>query len=72
VIGAVARLQLDGADEEIERPGGVTRLERSNPQEENGVCVIRLGSQYLPINRLGLRQAPCAMVCETGLERDSN
>ncbi|WFU77696.1 hypothetical protein QA645_24415 [Bradyrhizobium sp. CIAT3101] len=72
VIGAVARLQLDGTTEEIERPLGVTCLERSNAEEENYVRVIRRGCQDLPINRLCLRQAPCAMVRETGLERDSN
>jgi hypothetical protein len=72
VIDAVARLQPDGTDEEIERPVGVTSLERSNPQEENSVRVIRLGRQDLPINRLRLRQAAYAMVCETGLERYSN
>nr|WP_246208387.1 hypothetical protein [Bradyrhizobium rifense] len=45
VIGAVARLELDGTDEEIERPVGVTGLERSNPQQENSVRVIRPGCQ---------------------------
>jgi hypothetical protein len=72
VIGAIARLELDGAYEEIERPVGVTGLERRNPEEENSVRVIRLGCQYLPIDRLCLRQAACAMVRETDLERYSN
>lgn len=69
VIDAVARLKLDGAHEEIERPVGVTGLERSNPQEENSVRMIRLGCQDPPIDCLCLRQAACAMMRETGLER---
>jgi len=68
VIDTVARLEPDGAHEEIERPVGMTGLEQSNAQEENSVRVIGLGCQYLPINRLCLRQAACAMVRETGLE----
>ncbi|OAF18396.1 hypothetical protein AXW67_04515 [Bradyrhizobium neotropicale] len=67
VIEAVARLELDGTDEEIERPVVVTNLERRNPQKEDTFRMIRLGCQYLPIDRLRLRQAACAMVCETGL-----
>lgn len=58
VIDAVARLKLDGAHEEIERPVGVTGLERSNPQEENSVRMIRLGCQDPPIDRLRLRHRP--------------
>src|SRR6266700_239436 len=68
VIDADARLELDGTDHEIERPVGVTSLERSKPQVVKTVRMIRLGCQYLPINRLCLRQAACAMVRETGLE----
>jgi hypothetical protein len=67
-MDAVARLELDGTDGEIERPVGATSLERSNRQEVKTVHMIRLGCQYLPIDRLCLRQAACAMVRETGLE----
>ncbi|MCP3466161.1 hypothetical protein NLN62_38785 [Bradyrhizobium sp. CCGUVB23] len=68
MIHAVARLELDGTDDEIERPVGVTSLERNKAQEVKTVRMIRLGCQYLPINRLCLRQAACAMVRKTGLE----
>jgi hypothetical protein len=46
----------------------MTRLEQNKPQEVKTVRMIRLGCQDLPVNRLCLRQAACAMVCETGLE----
>jgi hypothetical protein len=68
VMHAVAGLELDGANDEIERPVGLPCLEQGNPQELDAVRMIRLGCQYLPINRLCLRQAACAMMREPGLE----
>ncbi|WFU77238.1 hypothetical protein [Bradyrhizobium sp. CB2312] len=68
MMDAVGGLKLYDAGDDIERPVGLVCLEQGNSQEVQTVGMIRLGCQYLPINRLRLRQAACAMVRQSGLE----
>ncbi|WP_342730472.1 hypothetical protein [Bradyrhizobium sp. B117] len=68
MMDAVGGLKLDDAGDDFERPVGLVCLEQGNSQEMQTVGMIRLGCQYLPIDRLRLRQAACAMVRQSGLE----